>query len=556
MSQTFTPEFDRLNFVDIHLSGGGSGSVTDGDFTVRVLRNGSVIRESEHLLIPAGDPTSSYRRFSFPQEANFSRNTEYEIELVNHSGTTYFSWCKSQNDSYPGGAPTSDPPYGDPDADFLFRTGMQSTFSSLAAPPTAGDYVYFESAPDDAIASSNSTSVSSGFFSGMNFEVDRPTRISQIGGRFSSGSQTVFGALFRATGFIDPPDSTDLTSSDVLATTLIDIPSRPFGGPPVDAFGEVDLVLEPGYYGVVFGSGLFGATGSTGLASVDSEYGSQFTYSFRTSDGSRFTQSSNVRVVVEGESLAGTHQVRPVYDVETQQYGGTWITLDGDSEVLPNLFPFYGADRRGMMEFSLEGVPEGAVITGAEIVMSVSQRSSGPAGLPSWSLHGFEGDGVLDNTSSDTPANEIGHSGPIGSFDPVDMDLDTAYLQSLVDNGVSHLGLSVRGSENGHSAGFNTWEWGQPQEAPLLTITYELPGDYDGDGMVGPSDYLVWQDSYGQSGAELAADGNGDGVVNAADYTVWRDHVVAASTTEAAPEPTSIFAAVFAVLSAIAWRRP
>jgi hypothetical protein len=549
MSQTFKPTFDRLNFVELYLSG-GMGSPVDGDFSVQVLRNGVLQRESERLVIPANSSASAYHHFDFGSEAFFSRNTAYELRLVNHSESTYFGWCQSQNDSYAGGAPAIDPPYGDAAADFLFRTGMQSTFSPLAAPPTTGDYVYFESAPLDAVAGTNSTVVSSSFFTGINFEVDRPTRISQIGARFSTGSQQVFGALFRATGFIDPPDSTDLSTSDILATTLIDIPARPFGAPPVDAFGDIDIVLEPGYYGVVFGSGLFGATGNSGLASLDSEYGSQTHYAVRTSDGSRFTQASNVRIVVEGESLPGTYQARSTYDVETQQYGGTWVTLDGDTEVLPRNIPFYGIDRRGAMEFSLEGIPEGAVITGAEIVMSVGQRSGGAADAPYWDFHGFAGDGVLDNTTSETPSNQIGQSAPITTFDPVVTQLDKAYVQSLVDSGVSHLGLSVRGSSNGHHAGYVTWEDGDAQEAPLLTITYDLLGDYDGDGLVGQGDYAVWRGAYGQTGVDLAADGNGDGVVDAADYTVWRDHLTGAATTAAVPEPIAIVMALLAVLGA------
>jgi hypothetical protein len=54
----------------------------------------------------------------------------------------------------------------------------------------------------------------------------------------------------------------------------------------------------------------------------------------------------------------------------------------------------------------------------------------------------------------------------------------------------------------------------------------ELPGDYDGDGTVDPSDYQVWKQSFGQTGERYAgADGNGNGVIDAADYTVWRDYL-------------------------------
>lgn len=49
-------------------------------------------------------------------------------------------------------------------------------------------------------------------------------------------------------------------------------------------------------------------------------------------------------------------------------------------------------------------------------------------------------------------------------------------------------------------------------------------GDYDGDGIVGDSDRVLWQSTFGER-SDLRADGNGDGIVDSADYTVWRDNV-------------------------------
>jgi hypothetical protein len=68
-------------------------------------------------------------------------------------------------------------------------------------------------------------------------------------------------------------------------------------------------------------------------------------------------------------------------------------------------------------------------------------------------------------------------------------------------------------------------------------------GDYDGNGTVGPEDYIVWRAGFGT--ANLIADGNGNGVVDAADYVVWRNNLgmmVGSSTSigSAVPEPASI----------------
>ncbi len=72
------------------------------------------------------------------------------------------------------------------------------------------------------------------------------------------------------------------------------------------------------------------------------------------------------------------------------------------------------------------------------------------------------------------------------------------------------------------------------------TIYGAMPGDYDGNGSVGPEDYDVWKANFGTSDA--AADGNGNGTVDAADYTVWRDNFAAGSGSLVGivvPEPTA-----------------
>jgi hypothetical protein len=52
-----------------------------------------------------------------------------------------------------------------------------------------------------------------------------------------------------------------------------------------------------------------------------------------------------------------------------------------------------------------------------------------------------------------------------------------------------------------------------------------LPGDFSRDGKVDHADYAMWKVSFGQSvTAGTGADANGNGVVDAGDFTVWRDH--------------------------------
>jgi hypothetical protein len=50
-----------------------------------------------------------------------------------------------------------------------------------------------------------------------------------------------------------------------------------------------------------------------------------------------------------------------------------------------------------------------------------------------------------------------------------------------------------------------------------------IPGDYNGDSVVTPHDYIVWRSTFGST-TSLAADGNGNQIVDAADYVAWRQN--------------------------------
>jgi len=51
-----------------------------------------------------------------------------------------------------------------------------------------------------------------------------------------------------------------------------------------------------------------------------------------------------------------------------------------------------------------------------------------------------------------------------------------------------------------------------------------IPGDYNGDFQVDAADYVIYRDTFGQTGPGLAADGSGNEIIDQADYDVWRAH--------------------------------
>jgi hypothetical protein len=89
--------------------------------------------------------------------------------------------------------------------------------------------------------------------------------------------------------------------------------------------------------------------------------------------------------------------------------------------------------------------------------------------------------------------------------------------------------------------------------ADFFALPSAANGDFDGNGAVDMSDYLVWRKSLGQEGHQLMADADGDGAVDADDYDTWSKNfgrVLSGSGGNAAvPEPATaawIAAAAFA----------
>jgi hypothetical protein len=79
----------------------------------------------------------------------------------------------------------------------------------------------------------------------------------------------------------------------------------------------------------------------------------------------------------------------------------------------------------------------------------------------------------------------------------------------------------------------------------LVLVSDGLPGDFNRDGMVDSADYVVWRDTFEQTG-NLAADANEDNIVDADDYALWRTNFGRSSSASisarhaAVPEPGSL----------------
>jgi len=84
------------------------------------------------------------------------------------------------------------------------------------------------------------------FYTGWRFEVTGgPYTVREVGGHFFAGSGSVFAALVRLDGPNDNPDQFNLTGSDVVATTLVPLPTG--AGGAREARASMTATLENGW---------------------------------------------------------------------------------------------------------------------------------------------------------------------------------------------------------------------------------------------------------------------------------------------------------------------
>jgi hypothetical protein len=136
-------------------------------------------------------------------------------------------------------------------------------FSLFAAMPCAHGFTLFESATLGPTGPTpGGLEVSSLQFVGVRFQVSQMATTSVVGGHLYEtpfqplGNHQIFGALVELSGPNDVPDSFDLSTPDVLSTTLLTL--SPLSG---DVSAPLSETLTAGWYTLIFGSGLFGATG-------------------------------------------------------------------------------------------------------------------------------------------------------------------------------------------------------------------------------------------------------------------------------------------------------
>lgn len=152
-----------------------------------------------------------------------------------------------------------------------FHVAMACTSLTVAIGQCSAEMILFESGSlgqtgltwADVLAGTvGGTNVRSVVFSGVRFELQQPVVTTRIGGHFlqrpgedPEGDGTFFGAIVALDDESDFPDSGDLSTADVVGSTLLTFPD-----PSAEVYGNLSVRLDPGWHALVFGSGLFDAT--------------------------------------------------------------------------------------------------------------------------------------------------------------------------------------------------------------------------------------------------------------------------------------------------------
>lgn len=135
----------------------------------------------------------------------------------------------------------------------------------LGFPQHAFAIIIYESATLGATgATSGGLGMDANQFQGSRFSVTQTTEVTAIGGHMRSVTGTLFGAIVDMSGPL--PAGSPFTGGEVLASTVFTATSS-----SSDVSVPLSVILPPGDYALVFGSGQFGASGFGSFPNNDSD---------------------------------------------------------------------------------------------------------------------------------------------------------------------------------------------------------------------------------------------------------------------------------------------
>ena len=238
-------------------------------------------------------------------------------------------------------------------------------------------------------------------------------------------------------------------------------------------------------------------------------------------------------------ALAGSILENPLFDAKVHLDGGSFALVEGETSLSVQYVDFANIDRRAILEYDISSIPDIAKISLAQITFDLSSFSGGPGDVVEAPIYGYGGDGLAAVADGLEISTQIGTLGPIDSLDPITIDLDLSFVESLLATS-NYLGINILGDPDSNSVSFATLELNDIISTippAQLSLTYNIPGDFDNDDDVDELDYNTWQSSFANDdGADADGDNDSDGI----DFLTWQQNFAQSSPAIAAaviPEP-------------------
>jgi hypothetical protein len=184
-------------------------------------------------------------------------------------------------------------------------------------------------------------------FLGARFHIDQTVQVTAVGGHLTMhtghGGQELFAAIV---GLTDPdtlPLGAPFDAGEVLASTIFDP-----GSPSSDVRVPLSVTIAPGDYGLIFGSGLFGAAGEGGMPLNNADL-PEASYFFWNGNAWVDDPFSGARFVVEGMVVSSDTDgdgVDDAFDVCCNTPPGIVVDVEGrplgdlDSDCAVDLYDY------------------------------------------------------------------------------------------------------------------------------------------------------------------------------------------------------------------------
>ncbi|MEM9111358.1 MAG: hypothetical protein AAGC72_15190 [Planctomycetota bacterium] len=221
---------------------------------------------------------------------------------------------------------------------------------------------------------------------------------------------------------------------------------------------------------------------------------------------------------------------KPSLDAGASWNGSSFDLSPDDFTMAAQRVGFAGIDSRMLMAFSLDSGPDPEQLLAASLQLDVafytSSTNNGLAEYATLELYAYADDGTLEPVDLTGDLVRIGTSDNITSLGPIEIDLDTQALMTLLQEGTEYLGIVGLSGPSDRQVGVMTREaeaFGIGT-APILDLQYGVLGDLNGDAQTNHADIsafvmaLIDQEAFESLhpgiNPDLFGDFNDDGVMD------------------------------------------